>query len=142
MAQNNKKIDLITARELEKISFKYNNEGEYDSQEVDKVLDCVIDSLKFYENQVKRLDQYEQHVKKLQDEIERLKQINGDQRVQIKEMSDNGYDRVAFMNKTTQLEKSLMSLSAIASQVTRMENMVSRIFSEVDMIKKILSHQR
>ncbi|WP_208964906.1 hypothetical protein [Mycoplasmoides gallisepticum] len=142
MAQNNKKIDLITARELEKISFKYNNEGEYDSQEVDKVLDCVIDSLKFYENQVKRLDQYEQHVKKLQDDIERLKQINGDQRVQIKEMSDNGYDRVAFMNKTTQLEKSLMSLSAIASQVTRMENMVSRIFSEVDMIKKILSHQR
>ncbi|AHB99679.1 hypothetical protein GCW_02275 [Mycoplasmoides gallisepticum S6] len=142
MAQNNKKIDLITARELEKISFKYNNEGEYDSQEVDKVLDCVIDSLKFYENQVKRLDQYEQHVKKLQDEIERLKQINGYQSVQIKEMSDNGYDRVAFMNKTTQLEKSLMSLSAIASQITRMENMVSRIFSEVDMIKKILSHQR
>ncbi|SYV94577.1 hypothetical protein [Mycoplasmoides gallisepticum] len=142
MAQNNKKIDLITARELEKISFKYNNEGEYDLQEVDKILDCVIDSLKFYENQVKRLDQYEQHVKKLQDDIERLKQINGDQRVQIKEMSDNGYDRVAFMNKTTQLEKSLMSLSAIASQVTRMENMVSRIFSEVDMIKKILSHQR
>lgn len=142
MAQNNKKIDLITARELEKISFKYNNEGEYDSQEVDKILDCVIDSLKFYENQVKRLDQYEQHVKMLQDDIERLKQINGDQRVQIKEMSDNGYDRVAFMNKTTQLEKSLMSLSAIASQVTRMENMVSRIFSEVDMIKKILSHQR
>ncbi|WVH37010.1 hypothetical protein SE856_02130 [Mycoplasmoides gallisepticum] len=142
MAQNNKKIDLITARELEKISFKYNNEGEYDSQEVDKILDCVIDSLKFYENQVKRLDQYEQHVKMLQDDIERLKQINGDQRVQIKEMSDNGYDRVAFMNKTTQLEKSLMSLSAIASQVTRMENMVSRIFSEVDMIKKILSHQQ
>ncbi|QEX47331.1 hypothetical protein RUS47_02210 [Mycoplasmoides gallisepticum] len=142
MAPNNKKIDLITARELEKISFKYNNEGEYDSQEVDKILDCVIDSLKFYENQVKRLDQYEQHVKMLQDDIERLKQINGDQRVQIKEMSDNGYDRVAFMNKTTQLEKSLMSLSAIASQVTRMENMVSRIFSEVDMIKKILSHQQ
>ncbi|WP_027121914.1 hypothetical protein [[Mycoplasma] imitans] len=142
MAQNNKKIDLITARELEKISFKYNNEGEYDSQEVDKVLDRVIDCLKFYENQVKRLEQYEQHVKKLQDDIEKLKQINGDQRVHIEEMIENGYDRVAFMNKTTQLEKSLMSLSAIASQVTRMENMVSRIFSEVDMIKKILSHQR
>ncbi|QMT98245.1 hypothetical protein H3143_01920 [Mycoplasma tullyi] len=139
MATNNKKIDFITSRELEKISFKYNNEGEYDSQEVDQVLDRVIDSLKFYETQIKRLEHHEQTLKKLQQDNERLNQIIGDQRVQIKEMSDNGYDRVAFMNKTTQLEKSLMSLSGISTQVSRMENLVSRIFSEVEIIKRMLS---
>lgn len=139
MAHNNKKIDFITARELEKISFKYNNEGEYDSQEVDQVLDRVIESLKFYEMQIKRLEHHEQQLKKLQQDNERLNQVIGEQEVNIKEMSANGYDRVALMNKTTQLEKSLMLFSHISTQITKMENLVSRIFSEVEIIKRILS---
>ncbi|QZX48850.1 hypothetical protein [Mycoplasma sp. E35C] len=118
---NNKDIKLLTSKELERIEIDYLHEGGYNTKTVDELIDRIVETLRYYERATARLDKVQNDLSRLTEENSKLKQEVGQQAVQIQEMSDNGYDRVAFMNKIRNVETSVHMIKTAISQLTKVE---------------------
>ncbi|MDC4182713.1 hypothetical protein [Mycoplasma bradburyae] len=135
----NDKKKIITSTDIEKLGLKYNDAGEYNPEEIDKLLDIVVETLQFYEKEHKRYQSLDKQCAELNSQVKTLKDVIGEKEVIIKEMNENGYDRVTFMNKTNLMDNNIKNLSLAISQIKQIDNTITQMNKDIRLIKQILS---